>query len=642
MFQLLRQTRSGLSGFVWFFLGSLLFLSLARISWVLLYWDRIAAVQGFWPIVRVGIQLDVSLLCYLIFMPLCWYFISPNRWLQKPLMTALFAGYFALAASVIVLLEYNTPMFIQEYDLRPNRVFVEYLFYPKEVFSMLWSDHALVLVIAVILVLLVAKYSFHALRQQFAHPPPRYTQKLIFIPMILLCVLMGGRASVDHRPANPSIAAFSEDHLANDLGMSSLYKVLFALYDLKNEADASLVYGHLATQKIDQIVRDNMRLDEAQFIQAGTTHHRQIATNQTNKPLNLVIILEESLGAQFSKRLRGQRDLTPNLDRWADHGMWLEHLYATGTRSVRGIEAVVTGFPPSPARSVVKLGLAQKGFSTLASILASKGYDTEFIYGGESHFDNMRGFFLGNGFARVIDQQDYIKPNFVSTWGVSDEDLFHKVHQRILASQDKPFFKLVFTTSFHAPFEYPKGKVPETENVEYNNVRYADYALGQFLAQAKDAAYWQNTLFLVVADHDARARGRLLVPVRHFHIPGLLLGASIQPQIYSSVASQLDLPPTLLSLMGISSIHPMIGHDLTQLPATYAGRALLQYERQYAYLEGSHMLVYRPHRAPTQYRYTKLAHEPVDPVLAEKALAHALWASKTYQQQQYGMHPNGR
>jgi len=98
---------------------------------------------------------------------------------------------------------------------------------------------------------------------------------------------------------------------------------------------------------------------------------------------------------------------------------------------VRGIEAVVAGFPPTPAESVVKLSLSQQHFTTLASLVKDKGYETTFIYGGESHFDNMRSFFMGNGFNRVIEEKDYIEPTFKGSWGVSDEDLFNRAHEDI-------------------------------------------------------------------------------------------------------------------------------------------------------------------------------------------------------------------
>src|SRR5690606_21594174 len=137
------------------------------------------------------------------------------------------------------------------------------------------------------------------------------------------------------------------------------------------------------------------------------------------QPKSLVIILEESLGAQFIGHLGGL-PLSPNLDRLSTDAWTFTRMYATGTRSVRGIEAVVAGFPPSPAQAVVKQPEAQQDFYTLAETLAARGYDTTFYYGGESHFDNMRGFFFGNGFGRVIDQNDYPAPGFTGSWGVSD------------------------------------------------------------------------------------------------------------------------------------------------------------------------------------------------------------------------------
>ncbi len=138
----------------------------------------------------------------------------------------------------------------------------------------------------------------------------------------------------------------------------------------------------------------------------------------------------------------------------------LDNLYATGTRSVRGIEAVTTGFFPTPSRSTVKLTKSQSNFFSIADVLKQNGYITQFIYGGESHFDNMKSFFLGNGFTDIQDLPTFDSPSFVGSWGASDEDLYDKAHQQfsMMQQQNKPFFSLVFTSSNHSPFEYPQGK----------------------------------------------------------------------------------------------------------------------------------------------------------------------------------------
>ncbi len=229
-----------------------------------------------------------------------------------------------------------------------------------------------------------------------------------------------------------------------------------------------------------------------------TLHTLEVSGDRQTKP-NLVIVLEESLGAQFVGRLGGL-PLTPELDKLAEDGIWLTNLYATGIRSARGVEAVVTGFPPSPSSAVLKLALAQQGFFTLAAALKLQGYQTHFIYGGESHFDNMRSFLLNNGFDSVIDQRDYQDPVFEGSWGVSDEDLFNRADE-IFTDETGPLFALVFSSSFHSPFEFPDGRIDlheEPQATQLNAVRYADYAIGHFFRLARSRDYFANTFFMVL------------------------------------------------------------------------------------------------------------------------------------------------
>jgi len=147
-------------------------------------------------------------------------------------------------------------------------------------------------------------------------------------------------------------------------------------------------------------------------------------------------------------------------------------------------------------------------------------------------------------------------------------------------------------------------------------------------------------VFLVVADHDARVRGASLVPVRHFHIPALILGAGVPARRDGRLASQIDLPPTLLSLAGVDSVHPMPGADLT---VRDPGRAIMQYGDNFGYLKGDTLLVLEPERPATQFGYRRegevLTPQAVDAALAEEALAHALWPGWAYFNQRYRLPP---
>jgi len=376
------------------------------------------------------------------------------------------------------------------------------------------------------------------------------------------------------------------------------------------------------------------------------TRHWQATAHPRARPLNLVIVLEESLGAEFVGALGGL-PLTPNLDRLAREGLWFERLYATGTRSVRGIEAVIAGFPPTSAVSTVKLAKSQRDFFTLASFLKPHGYESSFFYGGESHFDNMRSFFMGNGFDRVVEQKDMPADAFIGTWGASDGDLFEVAHRAFeQQAADKPFFALVFTSSNHAPFEFPEHSIDlyeQPSGTVNNAVKYADHALGRFIERARRSRYWENTLFLIVADHNSRVYGPSLVPIERFHIPGLILGGPITtPGRIATLASQIDLAPTLISLMGLSGEHPLIGRDLSH-PAQAArpGRAILQFDKTQAYLEDTpggetQVAVLQPD-VPARlmsYRDGQLRESASgNEDLIDKAQAHARFAQWAYQKQ---------
>lgn len=161
-----------------------------------------------------------------------------------------------------------------------------------------------------------------------------------------------------------------------------------------------------------------------------------------------------------------------------------------------------------------------------------------------------------------------------------------------------------FTSSNHEPFEFPGGKIAlhDANKQSVNSaVKYADYALGKFIRAAKEQAYWKDTVFLIVAYHDNRVDGHTLVPIKQFHIPALILGADIAPRRIKTIASQIDLGSTLLSLIGVSSEHPMIGRDLAR-ESDGPGRALIQFNQYFTWLEGRNATILRPGKAPLLYR----------------------------------------
>lgn len=625
-----------------FIVVNLLIFTLSRIGLSIWHAERISAVNGWAELFLQGLRIDIVAICY-IFGPaaLLTILFGTNRiWLS-------FLRIWLTMWSVFILfMEVATPAFIETYDFRPNRLFIEYLLYPKEVFSMLANGH-LVAVVSSLVVTIIASWLYWKLAKKVVRnlALPSWKIRPILAILVIAVAFIGARSSFAHRGINPAMVAFSSDPLVNSLVLNSGYSVLYAAQQLKNEDKSSEIYGKMSVEEMLQIVKANSQRSTSDYIseEIPTLSHNQ-ATFQ-GKPKNIVIVLEESLGAQFIGTLGG-KPLSPEFDKLAQEGWLFENLYATGTRSVRGIEAVIAGFTPTPARATVKLTKSQNGFFTIAELLRRQGYQTSFIYGGEKHFDNMASYFYGNGFETIIDEKDYKNPKFVATWGMSDEDLFDKAHETFseLAKQDKPFFSLVFTSSNHDPFEFPDGKIElfdKEKQTRNNAAKYADYALGYFFKQAKVSDYWKNTIFLVVADHDSRVGGESLVPIRHFHIPGLILGADIEPRRDSRLVSQIDMPTTLLSLAGISGEYPMIGYDLTK--ADNPNRAFMQYDQTQAMMKGTDVIILQPNTAPKGYVYnlaTKQLEAQEQPeALKNEALAHALLGSYLYNRQLYKL-PN--
>ncbi len=620
----------------------LILLTLSRLGLVLWKLDRVIATGKLAEIMLQGVRVDIIQLGLLALIPLLLAPVLATRQFFKAWQKFTYV-WVLLAIVLLLFLEASTPGFIKEYDVRPNRIFIEYLKYPNEVLSMLWKGFK-VDIFAGIGVSMLAFFSMHRFMKPWQQAKSSWSNRKLWLvwPLIFLLTALGIRSTLGHRPANPALFAITADSMVNSLVLNSGYSVTYAAYNLLKETKSSEIYGKMPRAEI-------FKLTGAKDTDIPTLT-TLIPSQQRQKPLNLVVILQESLGATFVESLGGV-PVTPNIERLKSQGIWFEQLYATGTRSVRGIEAVITGFQPTPADSTVKLSKSQNNFFTIASLLEKQGYSTEFIYGGESHFDNMRGFFTNNGFGNIVDQKDYKNPVFVGSWGVSDEDLLNKTHEQLLAhhKSGKPFFTLAFSSSNHAPFEFPEGRIKLYEKpkaTDNNAVKYADYAIGEFFKKAQQSEYWKDTVFLIVADHDIRVRGDTLVPIERFHIPGLILGADIKPLRFTGVTSQIDLPVTLLSLMGIHAEHPMTGRDLSSIAPDSLGRAMMQYNDNFGWMEetekGKPVVVLRSGKAPAHGEYdakTKHLSEVTPPAnakaLEQRAQANVLLPDLLYNEQRY-------
>lgn len=293
----------------------------------------------------------------------------------------------------------------------------------------------------------------------------------------------------------------------------------------------------------------------------------------------------------------GQREgITPFMDQWFQEGLLFMNFYATGTRTTRGLESITLSVPPTPGMSLVKRPDNARIYS-LGKVFNEKGYDVAFLYGGRGFFDNMNAFFSGNGY-RIVDQTDLDSSEitFQNAWGVADEDLYRRAIAEAGKASDsgKPFFFHIMTTSNHRPFTYPDGKIDIPSGTgRAGAVKYTDYALQQLISLSREKKWFDDTVFVVVADHCAGSAGKAELPMENYHIPLFVYAPKyIQPEVVAKLSSQIDLGPTLLSLLGFKYESHFFGDDI--LADTFQKRALISNYQRLGLVKNNELAILSP------------------------------------------------
>ena len=590
-----------------FFVLSIVLFMLSRTA--LLIWHPEGTEGHIIDIYKYGLLYDVSINCtmYAVVFLIC---ILSNFLSKVPAFILILQKLLlSLIITIQLLLEISTPSFIIEYGVRPNHIYVEYLIYPKEVLSTLVNGHLFESLFC-ILICITSFILFYKLASKLYRDYTSIKVKKSLLCLVLAIVLIpyGIRGTItNHKPLNPSNSSFCTSPLGNTIPVNSTFNVFYALRHISDsDIKSSSIFAFDNTVNVLNNYDKFSKVTKPKTIDSSCPINQVITPKVTpSQKRNVVIIVEESFGARYVQSLSGD-PIAPELEKLKNEGWWFERLYATGHRSVRGLEAITASYPPSPLASQVKLE-HQEELTTISSIYKRLGYKTSFIYGGESHFDSMRSYFLNNGVEEIIEQKDYKDPEFVASWGVSDEDLFKKANEKFvkLSNNNQPFCSVVFSSSFHDPFDIPQGKV-NIDGVKTDDPRrltaakYADYALGKFFEQAKKEDYYKNTVFLVIADHDSRVRGIGAFPLTNYSIPALIISPDITPRVDKRIVSQIDMLPTLLSLTGVSGEFPLSGEDLTR--DDIIERAPVSYNELFGYVKGDKFTLLVPGTAPIFFK----------------------------------------
>ena len=487
-------------------------------------------------------------------------------------------------------------VFWDEFASRFNFIAVDYLVYTHEVLGNIWESYPVGLWLSLLAIpsIAIGWIVSRPIRVALDHPAPWSTRLAALAPWILTPIAAFFFVSAELRQQPGS-------DVANELSGNGAYEFFAAFRN--NELSYPRFYATLPEERALQVAREVVDGDNPYWIQRERGGmHRVVYSPGEDKRLNVVLVSVESLGAEFLGTFGNTEGITPNLDALARESLSFTQVYATGNRTVRGMEALALSLPPTPGQSIVKRPNNEHLFS-LGSIFEDRGFDTAFIYGGYGYFDNLNYFFSNNDY-RVVDRTAIpgADIHYENIWGVADEDLFTLALGEMDESKrrggpSRPFFMHVMTTSNHRPYTYPPGRIDIASGTGRSGaVKYTDFTIGEFLRKAKAHDWYNDTIFIITADHGASARGTSQIPVDRYRVPLFIYSpAHVAPGRFDRLMSQIDIGPTLLGLLDMSYSSKFYGHDVFRVPPS-EDRALVGNYQTLGYMKDGRLVTLMPGR----------------------------------------------
>ncbi|RLK03321.1 phosphoglycerol transferase MdoB-like AlkP superfamily enzyme [Tenacibaculum discolor] len=565
----------------------------------------------------IGSFFDIGVISFFSFSYLIYLIVYPDKWIGSTFdRVATYAFYF-ISTLILTFSFFAEITFWEEFQNRFNFIAVDYLIYTYEVIQNINESYPIPLLLAIIFLLLFIQYyilkKLTAFKSSFNSKKNSKQQIILYLGLLIPLIFVFFIKN--------NMAEWSKNRYENEISKAGIYSFFSAFRnnelsytDFYKTQDLALSFKKLKKELLTK--NDSLTSKEAFVIARNVKSY-----NPTIKP-NVIFICLESFSANFLKHFGNKNNITPNLDSLLSKSVYFENIYATGTRTVRGMEAIALSVPPSPGRSIVKR-VDNANLYNIGSIFEEKGYSKTFFYGGDGYFDNMNTFFGNNGFDIVDRGRGYLfgdmftakrtnidtkDVQFENAWGVCDEDIYKQVIIQADKSHasKKPFFNFIMTTSNHRPYTYPDNKIDIPSGTGRNGaVKYTDFAIGKFINSIKSKPWFNNTVIAIMADHCASSAGKWELNVGKYHIPALIYNLpntsslSIEKQ-----ASQIDFFPTLFGYLGWNYSSNFYGKDINTID-TKEQRVFIGNYRKLGLLKGNQLTILGDQKKSYYYNYDK-------------------------------------
>ena len=555
----------------------------------------------------VGLFYDIVAYFYYIIPFVIYLFIIPSRVFNSKIHKIISLVIFFAVLYGVVFNGVSEWFFWEEFGKRFNFIAVDYLVYTHEVIKNIQESYPMPLLISVIFIVtllifyIIAKKSY--LFETFFDDTSSYRSRFP-VTIALLIVPIISFYALDKQSISATV---SQNRYNQELSKNGFYSLFSAFRN--NQLDYYEFYKTQDNKKVLKHYRELVGSKEARFVSDDLNNTlKEITAQGKEKRYNVMLVMIESLSASYMGIYGDDRKLTPHIDALTKKSLFFSNFFATGTRTVRGMEAVTISVPPTAGRSIVKRPDNHNMFG-MGWIFKEKGYENKFIYAGHGYFDNMNEYFSNNGF-EIVDRVSFAKDEitFANVWGVCDEDLFDKSIKEADNSYAKkqPFFSFIMTTSNHRPYTYPDNKIDiPSHSGRKGGVKYTDYAVDAFLKKASQKPWFDNTLFVFVADHNGGSAGKNELPLYRYKIPFIVYAPKlIKPQNITKLSSQIDLAPTLFALMNWSYKSKFYGQDI--LSNEFSPRALIGNYQKLGLYRGDKLTILLPNATVREFKVEEL------------------------------------
>ncbi|MGB5434685.1 MAG: sulfatase-like hydrolase/transferase [Maribacter sp.] len=581
---------------------------LVRLSFLI--WDNSEVDKGVFEVVRTfatGFLYDLATIAFFNIPYLLYLLLFPVKWYGSAVDRTITSFGFFLGILIIYFSFFGEFTFWDEFQRRFNFIAVDYLIYTYEVVKNINESYPLPILLtslmALVAVTLFVTNKFGVFRSTYQNKTPFKQKLMASAPWFVIVFVSVGFITNDQ-------AEWSPNRFNNELSKAGIYS-FFAAFN-NNELAYSEFYRTIPDKEafatVKKVFQDHGDTFEHPLNNELFRFVKNSDSLTTVLTPNIIFICIESLSGKYLNSLGGNYNITPTLDSLANKGLFFTNLYATGTRTVRGMEAITLSIPPTPGRSIVKRK-NNLGLFTIGEVFKEKGYERNFFYGGDGYFDNMNTYFGGNGF-NIIDRgrgflldknitttRTNIEDNevtFENAWGVCDADIYNKVIKEADKAHEtgKPFFDFVMTTSNHKPFTYPEGEIDIPSGTgRKGGIKYTDYAIGEFLKTAQTKPWYTNTVFVIMSDHCASSAGRWELDIKNYHIPALIFNLpDAHPLHIDNLSSQIDMFPTLFAQLKWDYRSNLFGQNILKMKPSNE-RALIGNYRKLGYLKDDKVMV---------------------------------------------------